>query len=95
LWLKAIVDAWLIFLSEQKKELKERAANADAEFLQSKYDFCGGTEELDRSSVTSISVLLCTAAKNLHMPDCDISQHKRKLKEDWFKLSGAVDEQES
>jgi hypothetical protein len=29
------------------------------------------------------------------MPDCDISQHKRKLKEDWFKLSGAVDEQES
>ncbi len=89
------MDAWLIILSEQKKERKERAANADAEFLQSKYDFCGGTEELDHSSVTSIGVLLCTAAKNLHMPDCDISQHKRKLKEDWLKLSVAVDEQES
>ena len=49
-----------------------------------KYGFYGGTKELDRSSVTSIAILLCTAAKNLQITDCDISHFERKLKEDWF-----------
>jgi hypothetical protein len=47
------------------------------------YDFYGGTKELDRSSVTSIGILLRTAADNLQMPD-DISHFESKLKEDWF-----------
>ena len=47
------------------------------------YDFYGGTKELDRSSITSIGILLRTAADNLQMPD-DISHFESKLKEDWF-----------
>jgi hypothetical protein len=50
----------------------------------SKYDSCVGTKELDCSSVTNISNLLCTAAKNLQMPNCDTSQFESKLREDWF-----------
>ena len=53
----------------------------------SEYDFYGGTKELDRSSVTSIGILLRTAAENLQMPDCDISHFESKLKEDWFNES--------